>query len=81
MRWYKRLPPFCWSKGYLKFGIIMFILGQIINVFYGYVGVTYGLMFIPIASVFILLFSSVLKPFLMEKTRPCKDCIIRNDPE
>ena len=73
---YKNLPPWCWSKNYIKYGSFMFLVGSIITWSQMSLAIIYGASSIPVWWLAGIAVAQTIRPNVMKKVRPCKDCPI-----
>lgn len=77
MRFRDRFPPWCWSKGYMKFGVLMTINGIVQSWLSMYLAIVFGAWWIPVIWLGLTYITWMLRPFLIDKLRPCNDCPLR----
>jgi hypothetical protein len=74
IKFLKRIPPFSWTRGYVKFSALMLTV-SIANSICLYIT---GYMKSPLAATFVWIFFNIFgqfaRPWMLKTSRPCKDC-------
>jgi hypothetical protein len=73
IKW-RKLPPFSWSRGYIRFRLMLLSIGIVSSVSYYVAGAIKNPLLGISLWLFFLFFGYLVSPWMIENTRPCRDC-------
>jgi len=69
-----KMPPFSWSKGYWKFGVVFTVYSFVANYVFAWCIMIFGLFYQPVLWILFSLLAWTVKPLMIDRMRPCSDC-------
>jgi hypothetical protein len=73
----RKIPPFSWSRGYWKFGMVFTVYSFIMNYLFAMCILFFGLLYQPLLWLIFSFTGWSIKPLAIDRLRPCSDCPLR----